>query len=92
MINTGHFGESFLNHPEATIDYSGLRNGGRYSENSFLIKWFMIREGGGGRPTLVELLGMSSHQDKEQHGRRKTAGDQSITFTRRKRTALKPSS
>lgn len=91
MINARCFGESFLNHPEATIDYSGLRKGGRHSENSFLIKQFVLRKGEGGRPTLVEHLGMFSHQDKEQHGRRKTAGDQSITFTRRERAALKPS-
>lgn len=37
-INAGRFGESFLNHPEATVDYSGLRRGGRHSKNSFFNK------------------------------------------------------
>lgn len=41
--------------PEAIIAYSGLRKGGKHSENSFLIKQFMMRQGEGARPTLVDL-------------------------------------
>lgn len=91
MINAGCFGGCFLNHPKATIDYSGLRKGGKLSENSFLIRQFMIGEGEGGKPTLADLLGLSSDYGKEQCERRKAAGDQSTAFGSSQRAALKQS-
>lgn len=51
----------------------------------------MIREGEGGRSAVADLLGMSSRCDKEQCERRKTAGDQSMTFRTSQRAALKRS-
>lgn len=70
MINVWCFGDCFLNHPEATIAYSGLRKRGKHSRNSFLIKQFMIREGKRGKQTLLDLLGMSFHDDGELRERR----------------------
>lgn len=91
MISAGCLGGCFLNHPKATIDYSGLRKGGKHSENSFLIRQFMIREDEGGKPTRADLLGLCSHHDKEQCERRNAAGDQSTTFSTSQRAALKRS-
>lgn len=42
MLNAWCFGGCFLNHPEATTAYSGLRKGGKHSGNSCLIKQFWI--------------------------------------------------
>lgn len=56
---------------------------------SFLLEQFMMREGEGGRPTVADPLGMSSHRDKEQRERRKTAGDQSTAWRTSQRAASK---